>query len=159
MLRVLASATMFLGVILAAPASDGPETDVKEFATDIGKLTGTWMSPKMTFAPGVTGHFAMKLEFNKGAAGQASVLSFVSRFGISVAPGPSWSAELKEKDKKRFIVLTETKGDKRTELTEMAYEVMGNRLKLTSSKTLLFEKRGNAFDLSGVWERKKADKK
>jgi hypothetical protein len=35
----------------------------------------------------------------------------------------------------------------------------GDKLKLTSSKTLQFERGGNPIEMSGEWKREKADKK
>src|SRR5262245_62442938 len=117
MMRPCGTATAFLVLVLAAPAGDQPESNVKEFAKDLEQLNGSWRSPKMEFAPGVTGHFELKLEFKKDSTvGRATVPSFVSKFGVSVK-GPSWIAELKEKDKKRFIVLAETKDGKRAEVS------------------------------------------
>src|SRR5262245_33255564 len=101
MLRLFGTATAFLVLILVAQA----DSDGQEFAKDVEQLNGSWMSPKMEFAPGIMGRFALKLEFTKDStAGRATVLSFVSKNGVVVNPGPSWTAELKEKDKKRFIV-------------------------------------------------------
>jgi len=160
MLRVFVSATVFLVLILPVVGGDQPESKVKEFAGDLEQLNGSWVSPKIKFGQGITGHFQLKLEFKKGSTvGKATVVSFVSKSGVVVKPGPSWSAHLKEKDKKRFIVLAETKDGKRAELGEIAYEVNEDKLKLTSSKTLQFEKGGNPIEMSGEWERKKADKK
>lgn len=159
MLRVFVSATVFLVLIPAAPAGEQPDSKVKELAKDLEQLNGSWASPKIQFGPGITGHFQLKLEFKKDSTvGQATVSGFVSKSGVFVKPGPSWTAELKEKDKKRFIVLVDTKDDKRVELAEIAYEINGDKLKFTSSKTLQFEKRGNPIEMSGEWERKKADK-
>ena len=159
MLRLFVSATVFLVLVLAAATGDQPGSSVKEFAKDLEQLNGFWWSPKMEFAPGVTGHFSLKLEFKKDSTvGQATVPTFFSKNGVTVK-GPSWTAELKEKDKKRFIVLAETKDGKRAELAEIAYEVNGDKLKLTSSKTIQFEKGGYPFEMSGQWERKKTDKK
>jgi len=160
MLRLFGTATVFLVLILAAPAGDQADPNVKEFAKDLAQLNGSWISPKIAFIPGVTGRCELKLEFKKDSTvGQATVLSFVSKSGVVVKPGPSWTAELREKDKKRFIVLAETKDGKRAEVAELAYEVNGDKLKLTSSKTLQFEKGGNPVEMSGDWERKKAEKK
>src|SRR5262245_49050028 len=79
MLRVFVSATMFLVLILAAPAGGQPESNVKEFAKDLEQLNGSWMSPKIEFAPGVTGRCELKLEFKTDSTvGQAVVLNFVS---------------------------------------------------------------------------------
>lgn len=158
MFRLFVSAIMFLAIILAAPAGDPP--DVKEFAKDIEQLNGSWRSPTIVFIPGVMGRWELKLEFKKDSTiGQASVFNFVSKFGIFVMRGPTWTAELKEKDKKRFIVLAETKDGKRVELTEIAYEVKGDKVKLTSSKTIQFEKGGYPIEIRGEWERKNAGKK
>ena len=160
MLRPFATATAFLVLVLAAAAGDQPESKFKEFAKDIEQLNGSWMSPKTVFGSGITGHYQLKLEFKKDSTvGQATVSGFVSKSGIFVQPGPSWTAELKEKDKKRFIVLAETEDGKRAELAEIAYEVNGDKLKLTSSKTLQFEKGGNPIEMSGEWKRHTADKK
>ena len=160
MLRPFGTATAFLVLVLAARAGDQPESKVKEFAKDIEQLNGFWISPKVKFGPGITGHFQLKLKFKKdNTVSQATVLGFVSKSGVYVEPGPSWTAELKKKDKERFIVLAETKDGKRAELGEIAYEVNGNKLKLTSSKTIQFEKGGYPFEMSGQWERKKTDKK
>lgn len=160
MVRLFGTATLFLVLMLAAPAGDQAESNAKEFAKDIEQLNGTWKGPKVAFGPGATGRLGLKLEFKKDSTvGQATVPGFVSKFGVIVTPGPSWIAELKEKDKKRFIVLAETKDGKRAELCEIAYEVNGDKLKLTSSKTLPFEKGGKPFDMSGDWERTKTDKK
>src|SRR5262249_30625856 len=157
---VFVSAIVFLVLVLTAAAGDQPEANVKEFAKDLEQLNGSWNSPKTEFGPGISGNYVLKLEFKKDStAGQATVLSFVSKSGVVVKPGPSWTVELKEKDKKRFIVLAETKDNKRVELAEIAYEVNGDKLKLTSSKTLQFEKGGNPIEMSGEWERNKADKK
>lgn len=156
MLRVFVSAIMSLLLSLAASAGDQRESNVKEFARDLEQLNGAWRSPKMEFAPGVTGRCALKLEFKKDSAvGQATVFNFVSKSGVFVKLGPSWTAELKEKDKKRFIVLAETKDGKRAEVGEIAYQFNGDKLKLTSSKTLQFEKGGNPVEMSGEWERRK----
>ena len=126
---------------LAACAGDQPDSNAKEFAKDIEQLNGTWASPKMDFAPGITGQIQMKLEFKKDSTvGQATVLGFVSKNGVFVKPGPSWIAELKEKDKKRLIVLSEMKGDKRTELTEIAYEVIAHQssvVKMRAARAIL----------------------
>lgn len=155
MLRVFTSATMFLVLIFAASAGEQVEGDVKEFAKDLGQLQGSWMSPKIQFIPGVTGRWELKMEFKKDSTeGQASVFGFVSKKGIFVKLGPTWRAELKEKDKKRFIVLAETKDGKRVEVNEIAYEVNGNKLKLTSPKNIHFEMGGYPIDVSGEWERK-----
>jgi len=160
MLRVFVSATVFLVLVLGAHAGDQADSNVKEFAKDIEQLNGSWNSPKTQFGPGITGNYVLNLEFKKdGTVGQATVSGFVSKSGVFVKPGPSWTAELKEKDKKRFLVLAETKDGKRAEVAEIAYEVSGDKLKLTSSKTLQFEKGGNPIEMSGEWERKKADKK
>jgi hypothetical protein len=51
------------------------------------------------------------------------------------------------------------KDGKPAELGEIAYEVNGDKLKLTSSKTRQFEKGGKPIEMSGEWERNKADKK
>lgn len=158
MLRLFGTATVLLGLVLAAPAADQADSDAKEFAKDLEQLCGSWMSPKTAFAPGITGRFALKLEFKKDStAGRATVLSFVSKSGVVVKPGPSWTAELKEKDKKRMIVLSELKAGKRVELGEIAYEVNGDKLTLTGSMTLQFERGGNPIELGGEWERKKVD--
>jgi hypothetical protein len=66
----------------------------------------------------------------------------------------SWT----EKDKK-FISLAETKDGKREELDEIAYEVNGDKLTLTSPKALEVGKGGKPVEMSEEWERKKADKK
>jgi hypothetical protein len=161
MLRVFVSGTMFLVLILAAHGGDQPESSAKEFAKDLEQLNGSWRSPKVALGPGVAGHFTLKLEFKKdGTVGQATVLNFVSK-GVFVPVGPSWVAELKEKDKKRFIVLAETNDGKRVEVAEIAYEVNGDKLKLTSPKALQVEKgKGGALlEMSGGWERRKADTK
>lgn len=160
MLRAFVSATMFLVLIRAAHAGDQPESNGKEFAKDIEQLNGSWRSPKVALGPGITGRFALKLEFKKDSTiGKATVLDFVSK-GVFVPVGPSWVAELKEKDKKRFIVLAETKDGKRVELAQIAYEVNGDKLKLTSPKPLQVEKGkgGTLLEMSGEWERRKADK-
>lgn len=158
MSRVFARATAFLAFIHFAAAGDQPESGVKAFAKDIEHLRGMWIGPKVQFAPGVTGRFSLRLEFKKDSTvGQASVPNFVSKNGVAVK-GPTWTIELKEKDKKRFIILAETKDDKRVVLAEIAYEVNEDRLKLTSSKTVLFEKGGNPIEMSGEWERPKVDK-
>jgi hypothetical protein len=147
-------------LLLALAGGDRPESKVKEFAADLELLNGSRVSPKIEFGPGITGHFQLKLEFKQDSTiGQATVLSFMSKYGVMVKPGPSWPVNLKEKDKKRFIVLVETKDGKRVELGEIAYEVNGDKLRLTSSKTLQFEKGGNPIEMSGEWKRKKADKK
>lgn len=160
MLRVFVSVTMLLVLVPAAPADDQPEANARAFAKDIEQLTGSWISPKMEFAPGVTGRCELKLEFKKdNTVGQATVLNFVSKNGVFVKVGLSWTAELKEKDKKRFIVLAETKDGKPAEMGEIAYEVSGDKLKLTSPKTIRVEKDGTRLEMSGDWERKKADKK
>src|SRR5262249_32395766 len=160
MLRVFVSATMFLVLVLGAASGDQPESNAKEFAKDIEQLNGSWNSPKTRFGPGITGNYVLKLDFKKDSTvGQATVSGFVSKSGVFVKPGPSWTAELKEKDKKRFIVLAETKDGKRAELAEIAYEVNGDKLKLKSSKTLQFEKAGNPIEMTGEWRRNKADKK
>src|SRR5262249_26683113 len=154
MQRVFVSATVFLVLVLAAAADDQPESKVKEFAGDLEQLNGSWISPKVEFALGVTGRFELKLEFKKDSTvGQATVLNFVSK-GVFVAVGPSWVAELKEKEKKRFIVLAESKDGKRVELVEIAYEVNGDKLKLTSPKALQVEKGkgGVSLQMSGEWE-------
>jgi hypothetical protein len=159
MLRVLISATVLLVLVLAAPGGDQPESNVKAFAKDIEQLNGSWRSPKIEFAPGVTGQVELKLEFKKDSTiGKATVPNFASKSGV-VVPGPSWTAELKEKDKRRVIVLAESKDGKRAELYEIGYEVNGDKLKLTSPKTLQLEKGGNPIEMNGEWERKKADKK
>lgn len=160
MLRVFVSATTFLVLILGAHAGDRADSNVKEFAKDIEQLNGSWMSPKIELGPGVTGRFELKLEFKKDStAGQATVLGAVFKSGIAFKVSPSWSAELKEKGKKRYIVLAETKDGKRAELYEIAYEVKEDKLKLTSPKTLQLGKDGNPVEISGEWVRKKADKK
>lgn len=160
MLRLFGTATVFLSLVLATRADDKTESKVKEFAGDLEQLNGSWTSPTMVFIPGVTGRCEMKLEFKKDSTvGQATVFSFVSKSGVFVKLGPSWIAELKEKDKKRFIVLSETKDGKRAELGEIAYEVNADKLKLTSPKTIQFEKGGNPIEMSGEWERMKASKK
>src|SRR5262245_528666 len=64
MRRLFVSATVFLVFVLAV-VGDQPESNIKEFAKDIEQLNGSWMSPKTEFAPGITGHFQMKLEFKK----------------------------------------------------------------------------------------------
>jgi hypothetical protein len=152
------TATTFLVLILATRVGGQPESKVKEFAADLEQLNGSWLSPKMEFAPGVTGRFELKLEFKKDSTvGQATVLHFASKNGIIITVGP-WSAELKEKDKKRFIVLAETKGGKRAELAEIGYEITEGKLKLTSQKAFPFEKGGKPIETSGDWERKKAKK-
>lgn len=157
--RVFVSVAVFLLLVVAAPAGDQTEANAKEFAKDIEQLNGSWTSPKMEFAPGVTGRCELKLEFKKdNTVGQAAVFNFVSKGGVFVKAGPTWIAELKEKDKKRFLVLAETSDGKRKELAEIAYEVNGDKLKLTSPKTLTFEKGGRPIDLSGEWDQKKADK-
>lgn len=160
MLRAFVSTTMFVVFILAAEAGDPPGADAREFAKDLEQLTGSWSGPQVEYAPGITGNLQLRLEFKKDTTvGQATVLSFVSKSGVVVSPGPTWTAELKEKDKKRFIVLSESKDDKRMALTEIAYELNGDKLKLTSSHPLSFEKGGKAIGLSGDWERWKAKKK
>jgi hypothetical protein len=160
MVRLFGTATVFLVLIPASPAGDPADSNAKEFAKDIGQLNGSWTSPKVELGPGVTGRFELKLEFKKDStAGQATVTGYVSKTGILLSVSPSWGAELKEKDKKRYIVLAETKDGKRTELYEIAYEVNGDKLKLTSPKTLQLGKGGNPVEISGDWERKKADKK
>ena len=160
MLRPFGTATAFLVLVFAAPAGDQGETKVKEFLADLEQLNGSWATAKKELGPGVTGNLVLKLEFKKDSTvGRATVSGFVSKSGVFVKPGPSWTAELKEKDKKRFITLAEAKDGKRAEVGEIAYEVNGDKLKLTSSKTLQFEKRGNPIEMSGKWERKQADKK
>ncbi len=158
MLRQFVSTIMVLMLILAAPAGDQADPNVKEFAKDLKQLNGSWMSPKMEFIPGVTGRCELKLLFKKDSTvGQATMLNFVSKNGVIVKVGP-WIAELKEKDKRRFIVLAEPKGDKRMELGEIAYEVSGDKLRLTSPKGLQVEQGGRPIEMSGEWQRKKADK-
>jgi hypothetical protein len=160
MLRPVGASIAFLLLVLGARAGEQPESNVKEFGADLEQLNGNWISPKLEFAPGITGRLELKLEFKKDStAGQATVLNFVSKSGVFVKVGPTWIAELKEKDKKRFIVLAEKKGDTRFELGEISYEVLGDKLKLTSEKTFLVEKGGNPFTMSGEWQRRKADKK
>src|SRR5262245_35949283 len=118
MLRVFVSATVFLVPVLAAAAGDQPEANGKEFAKDLEQLNGSWNSPKTQFGPGITGNYVLKLEFKKdNTVGQATVSGFVSKSGVFVKPGPSWTAELREKDKKRFLVLAETNDGKRAELS------------------------------------------
>lgn len=159
MVRSIFGAIALLVLVLTVCAGDQTDSKVKEFAKDIEQLSGSWNSPKTEFGPGITGTYILKLEFKKDSTvGQATVLSFVSKNGVAVKPGPSWTVELKEKDKKRFIVLTETREGKTVELAEIAYEVNGDKVKLTSSKTLQFEKDGRQIDMSGEWERNKADK-
>lgn len=160
MLRPLAIAIAFLVLVVPAHTGEKPESNVKAFARDIEQLNGSWKSPTMQFAPGITGRCELKLEFKKDSTvGQAAVLNFVSKNGVFVKVGPSWTAELKEKDTKRFIVLGETKDGKRVELSEIAYQINGDKLTLTSSKALQFEKDGKPIEMSGEWERKKEVKK
>jgi hypothetical protein len=160
MLRVFVSATTLLVLILAAPAGDQRASNAKDFAKDTEQLNGSWKSPKTQFGLGVTGNYLLTFEFKKDSTfGQTSVSGFPSKSGVNVQPGPSWTAELKEKDKKRFIILAETKDGKRAEVGEIAYEVSGDKLKLTSKKTVQFEKGGNPIEMSGEWERHKADNK
>ena len=158
--RPLGMVIAFLALVPAAGAGDPADPKAKEFAKDIEQLNGTWVSPTTQLGPGVTGPLELKLEFEKDSTvGRATFLNFYSRTGIFVKVGPSCGAELKKKDDKRFIVLTETKDGERTELGEIAYEVNGDKLKLASPTTLRAEKRGNPLEMTGDWERKKADKK
>lgn len=160
MLRSMSAATAILVFVLTVHAAGQPNANVKQFSADIEQLNALWESPKMDFAPGITGRIYLQLKFKKDSTvGQATVLGFVSRVGIFVKPGPSWIAELKEMEKERFIVLAETKDDQRRALTEIAYEIQGGRLNMKNSRPLSFEKGGKLFDLSGEWARYKADKK
>jgi hypothetical protein len=160
MLRPLGAAIVVLVLVLAARAGDKTGPNAKEFAKDVEQLNGTWISPKTDLGPGVTGPLVLKLEFEKDSiVGRATFLNFYSRNGTFVKVGPSCTAELKEKNKKRFIVLAQTSDGRRAELGEIAYEVKGDKLKLASPRALRVEQRGNPLEVTGDWERKKADKK
>lgn len=159
MLRLLVAMAMWIAFTPTICAGGRPVVGSGESADEIEKLNGIWTSPRMDFGPGITGHFQLKLEFKKAnSTGRAIVLSFVSRNGVVVKPGPAWTAESKEKNKKHIIVLVESKNGKRAELAEIAYEVNGDKLKLKSSKTIRFEKDGNPIELSGDWQRNPTDK-
>lgn len=159
MRRLFGTLAVLLAFNIAATAADKAPSDVKEFIKDIEQLNGSWMSPKMVFGQGITGNFALKLEFKKDSTiGQATVMNFPSKNGVVVNLGP-WNAELKTKDKKRYLVLSDIKTGKRVELGEIAYEVNGNKLKFTDSKALQFEKGGRPVEMNGEWARKKAEKK
>ncbi len=160
MFRQFGTATMFLGFILGAHASEQADSDTKTFAKDIERLNGSWMSPIIELGPGVTGRFELILDFKKDSTtGQATLQGFVVKSGLAFKVRPSWSAELKVKDKKRCIILAEAKDGKRTELYEIAYAFEGNKLRLTSPKTFHLGKGGNPVEISGEWDRKQADKK
>lgn len=160
MLRLFGTATAFLVYLLSANAGAQADSDANKFAKDLEQLSGTWINPKIELGPGVTGRFELRLDFRKDSTtGQATMQGSVFKSGLIFGVKPSWSAELKQKDKKRYIFLAETKDGKRTELYTIAYEVEGDRLRLTSPKTLHLGKGGNPVEISGEWVRKQADKK
>ncbi len=158
MRRIFGTSTLLLVFVFATHAADLADSNIREFARDIEQLNGSWISPKTVLGPGVTGPLVLNLVFKKeSTVGGATFLNFYSRTGIFLKVGPSCAAELKEKNKKRFIILFETNEGKRADLGEIAYEVKGDKLKLSSPKTIRVEKRGNPLELSGTWERTQAD--
>jgi hypothetical protein len=160
MRRPLGTAIGLLLLVLAARAGGPSDSDARKFAKDVEQLNGTWVSPKTELGIGVMGPLVLKLEFEKdGTVGRATFLNFYSRTGVFLKIGPACTAELKEKDKKRFIVLARSTDGRRAELGEIAYEVKGDKLKLASPKALRVEERGNPLEMSGDWERKDADRK
>jgi len=154
MLRLVGTATVFLVLVLGAPAGDQPGPKAKELAADTEKLNGTWISPIR--APGVTGNNTLKLDFKKDSTLGTATLQYFQD-GVYDRLGPC-AAELKLKDKTRLIVLSRTQEGKRVEVGEIAYEVNGDKLKLTCPKGLWAEMVRKAVQVSEEWRRRKADK-
>jgi hypothetical protein len=65
--------------------------------------------------------------------------------------------ELKARDNKRFIVFTETRKDRRA-VVEIAYEINGDKLKLSCPEKLPVLGLAEPFDVSGEWQRQPIDK-
>jgi hypothetical protein len=158
MLRLFGAATALLLLVLSAGAGDRPAPKAKEFAADLKQLNGSWRSGNFEFAKGLKGHLELLLEFKENSTVGLATLDCIPDEWFSVTVGPCL-AELKAVDKKRVIVLTGFQKGKRVQLGEIAYEVGGDKLKLTSPKKLQVVEVGEPLEVSGEWHRKKADKK
>jgi len=158
MLRLFGAATAVLLLVLSAGAGDQPAPKAKEFAADLKQLNGLWRSENFEFAKGIKGHLELLLEFKEDSTVGVATLDCIPDKKFFVTVGPCL-AELKAKDKKRVIVLTDLQDGKRVQLGEIAYEIAGDKLKLTSGQKLKVREVAEPVEVSGEWRRKKAEKK
>jgi hypothetical protein len=158
MLRLFGAATAVLLLVLSAGAGAQPAPKAKDFAADLKQLNGSWRSGNVEVAKGIKGHLELLLEFKEDSTVGVATLDCIPDEGFFVTVGPC-VAELKAMDKKRVIVLTRFQKGERVKLGEIAYQLEGDKVKLTSPKKLQVVEVGEPLEVSGEWQRKKADKK
>ncbi|HYT92498.1 MAG TPA: hypothetical protein VEL76_27530 [Gemmataceae bacterium] len=148
-------------IACAVHADEQPTPKPKPLPDELKQLHGYWVSGPKEFSKDLKGHLELRFEFKGDSAAGLATLGVVPEGKADPAQdvGPLF-AEVKEKDKKRVIIIKVKDEGKFVEAAEITYELAGDKLKLTCAKKFRHPELGAvSVELSGEWKRTKPEKK
>ena len=163
MFRFLKLSLAISFIACAVHAGQQPTPKAKPLSDELKQLHGYWISGPQELTKDLKGHLELRFEFKGDSAVGLATLDLIPDSKVDPAQtiGPMLAeVKVKEKDKKRVIIIKDRIDGEYIELAEIAYDVVTEKVKLTCSKKFGHpELQKVRVELSGEWKRAKKEKK